>query len=77
MPDSAVSVVVWLTFVTVNSITALRLQFGGGNEETNLWTLCTECHRQKSAREAAGGMPDPTLPEVSGGHGRADDIIGL
>ncbi|EED0364280.1 HNH endonuclease, partial [Escherichia coli] len=22
-------------------------------------------------------MPDPTLPEVSGGHGRADDIIGL
>ncbi|EIH3930485.1 HNH endonuclease, partial [Escherichia coli] len=23
------------------------------------------------------GMPDPTLPEVSGGHGRADDIIGL
>ncbi|EOJ9839731.1 HNH endonuclease, partial [Escherichia coli] len=28
-------------------------------------------------REVAGGMPDPTLPEVSGGHGRADDIIGL
>ncbi|EIL1032821.1 HNH endonuclease, partial [Escherichia coli] len=25
----------------------------------------------------AGGMPDPTLPEVSGGSGRADDIIGL
>ncbi|ENZ5004615.1 HNH endonuclease, partial [Escherichia coli] len=23
------------------------------------------------------GMPDPTLPEVSGGHGREDDIIGL
>ncbi|EIH6846177.1 HNH endonuclease, partial [Escherichia coli] len=23
------------------------------------------------------GMPDPTLPEVSGGSGRADDIIGL
>ncbi|MDA6599359.1 HNH endonuclease, partial [Escherichia coli] len=23
------------------------------------------------------GMPDPTLPEVAGGHGRADDIIGL
>ncbi|EFJ9427059.1 HNH endonuclease, partial [Escherichia coli] len=22
-------------------------------------------------------MPDPTLPEVSGGSGRADDIIGL
>ncbi|WP_077784706.1 HNH endonuclease [Escherichia coli] len=29
----------------------IALQFGGGNEETNLWTLCTECHRQKSARE--------------------------
>ncbi|EIH0169533.1 HNH endonuclease, partial [Escherichia coli] len=27
--------------------------------------------------EAASGMPDPTLPEVSGGSGRADDIIGL
>ncbi|EOT6465092.1 HNH endonuclease, partial [Escherichia coli] len=25
----------------------------------------------------AGGMPDPTLSEVSGGSGRADDIIGL
>ncbi|EIG9612909.1 HNH endonuclease, partial [Escherichia coli] len=23
------------------------------------------------------GMPDPTLPEVSGGSGRADDITGL
>ncbi|EOJ3340125.1 HNH endonuclease, partial [Escherichia coli] len=23
------------------------------------------------------GMPDPTLPEVSGGSGREDDIIGL
>ncbi|ENL5752938.1 HNH endonuclease, partial [Escherichia coli] len=55
----------------------IALQFGGGNEETNLWTLCTECHRQKSVREAASGMPDPTLPEVSGGSGRADDIIGL
>ncbi|MDO2364482.1 HNH endonuclease [Escherichia coli] len=55
----------------------IALQFGGGNEETNLWTLCTECHRQKSAREAAGGMADPTLQEVVGGRGRADDIIGL
>lgn len=55
----------------------IALQFGGGNEEMNLWTLCTECHRQKSVSETASGMPDPTLPEVSGGHGRADDIIGL
>ena len=23
----------------------IALQFGGGNEETNLWTLCAECHR--------------------------------
>ncbi|EHV12624.1 HNH endonuclease family protein [Escherichia coli DEC4D] len=42
----------------------IALQFGGGNEETNLWTLCTECHRQKSVSETASGMPDPTLPEV-------------
>ena len=43
----------------------IALQFGGGNEETNLWTLCTECHRQKSVSEngewyagpdAAGGV---------------------
>ncbi|EFX29993.1 hypothetical protein ECO5905_08653 [Escherichia coli O55:H7 str. USDA 5905] len=45
----------------------IALQFGGGNEETNLWTLCTECHRQKSASEAASGMPDPTLPELPDG----------
>ncbi|ENM6798605.1 HNH endonuclease, partial [Escherichia coli] len=25
----------------------------------------------------ASDMPDPTLPEVSGGSGREDDIIGL
>ncbi|EEW3825736.1 HNH endonuclease, partial [Escherichia coli] len=49
----------------------------GGNEETNLWTLCTECHRQKSASEAAGGMPDPTLPELPDGTLRADGITGL
>ena len=55
----------------------IALQFGGGNEEANLWTLCTECHRQKSAREAASGMPDPTLPEVPGGADRPDNIIGL
>ncbi len=67
----------WLTSVTVNSITELHFSSVVVMEETNLWTLCTECHRQKSAREAAGGMPDPTLPEVSGGSGRADDIIGL
>ncbi|HBD1729260.1 HNH endonuclease [Escherichia coli] len=55
----------------------IALQFGGGNEEANLWTLCTECHRLKSAREMASGMPDQTLPEVSGSADRTDDIIGL
>jgi 5-methylcytosine-specific restriction endonuclease McrA len=36
----------------------VALQFGGNNDETNLWTLCTECHTGKSAREAAAGQPD-------------------
>ncbi|MCI0235857.1 UNVERIFIED_ASMBLY: HNH endonuclease, partial [Cronobacter sakazakii] len=33
-------------------------QFGGDNSERNLWTLCTDCHAGKSAREAAAGQPD-------------------
>ncbi|CAM6252777.1 hypothetical protein ENINCK431B_04035 [Enterobacter intestinihominis] len=36
----------------------IALQFGGDNSERNLWTLCTECHAGKSAREAATGQPD-------------------
>lgn len=36
----------------------VALQFGGNNDETNLWTICTECHTGKSAREAATGQPD-------------------
>ncbi|WP_426346363.1 HNH endonuclease [Cronobacter universalis] len=36
----------------------IALQFGGDNSERNLWTLCTECHSGKSAREAAAGQPD-------------------
>ncbi|EGT4314026.1 HNH endonuclease [Cronobacter malonaticus] len=36
----------------------IALQFGGDNSERNLWTLCTECHAGKSAREAAAGQPD-------------------
>ena len=55
----------------------IALQFGGGNEETTRWTLCTECHRQKSASEAASGMPDPTMPELPDGTLRADGITGL
>ncbi|EPE4821097.1 HNH endonuclease, partial [Escherichia coli] len=51
----------------------IALQFGGGNEETNLWTLCTECHRQKSVSETASGMPDPTLPEVMAGQTISSD----
>lgn len=36
----------------------VALQFGGGNDEANLWTLCTVCHSGKSAREASTGQPD-------------------
>lgn len=36
----------------------VALQFGGTNDESNLWTLCAECHDGKSAREAATGQPD-------------------
>lgn len=36
----------------------IALQFGGDNSECNLWTLCTECHAGKSAREVATGQPD-------------------
>lgn len=36
----------------------IALQFGGDNSERNLWTLCTDCHAGKSAREAAAGQPD-------------------
>ncbi len=36
----------------------IALQFGGDNSERNLWTLCTECHAGKSAREVATGQPD-------------------
>ncbi|WP_277971760.1 HNH endonuclease [Pantoea agglomerans] len=36
----------------------IALQFGGSNNEDNLWTLCIECHSGKSAREATCGQPD-------------------
>ncbi|AVJ17207.1 HNH endonuclease [Serratia sp. MYb239] len=36
----------------------IALQFGGNNDASNLWTLCTECHAGKSAREASAGQPD-------------------
>lgn len=36
----------------------IALQFGGDNDESNLWTLCIECHAGKSAREASTNQPD-------------------
>lgn len=36
----------------------VALQFGGSNDDSNVWTLCTCCHRGKSAREAASHAPD-------------------
>ncbi|BEM76395.1 HNH endonuclease [Serratia marcescens] len=36
----------------------IGLQFGGDNAETNLWTLCVDCHERKTAREMASGQPD-------------------
>lgn len=34
------------------------LQFGGSNDDANLWTLCVPCHGSKSKREAITGQPD-------------------
>lgn len=36
----------------------LALQFGGTNDDENMWTLCELCHDGKSKREAATGLPD-------------------
>lgn len=36
----------------------IALQFGGDNDESNLWTLCIECHSGKSSREASMNQPD-------------------
>lgn len=36
----------------------IALQFGGDNDERNLWTLCIECHSGKSSREASMNQPD-------------------
>lgn len=36
----------------------IALQFGGSNDESNLWTLCSDCHAGKSAREASSRQPD-------------------
>lgn len=36
----------------------VALQFGGDNDESNLWTLCIDCHSGKSAREASTGQAD-------------------
>ncbi|KAA5961019.1 MULTISPECIES: HNH endonuclease [Pantoea] len=49
----------------------IALQFGGSNNEDNLWTLCIECHRDKSLREVASGQPDS---EALKHHVPAEDI---
>ncbi|MDM3268620.1 HNH endonuclease [Citrobacter sp. Ce129] len=36
----------------------IALQFGGDNDESNLWTLCIDCHSGKSSREASMKQPD-------------------
>lgn len=36
----------------------IALQFGGDNDEDNVWTLCIECHTGKSSREASMNQPD-------------------
>lgn len=36
----------------------IALQFGGDNDERNVWTLCIECHTGKSSREASMNQPD-------------------
>lgn len=36
----------------------IALQFGGDNDESNLWTLCIECHSGKSSRETSTNQPD-------------------
>ncbi|MBW5958644.1 HNH endonuclease [Klebsiella pneumoniae] len=48
----------------------IALQFGGDNDERNLWTLCIECHTGKSSREASMNQPDSealkhSVPEVN------------
>ena len=56
----------------------IALQFGGDNSEHNLWTLCTECHAGKSAREVATGQPDEQAlkHEVPEGN-QASGFVGL
>lgn len=49
----------------------IALQFGGDNDERNLWTLCISCHSGKSSREASLNQPDAealkhSVPEGSG-----------
>jgi 5-methylcytosine-specific restriction endonuclease McrA len=52
----------------------IALQFGGNNAESNLWTLCTECHAGKSAREAATGQPDEVAMKCSAPVGETNHV---
>ncbi|EMK8059144.1 HNH endonuclease [Escherichia albertii] len=49
------------------------LQFGGSNDDENMWTLCATCHEGKSKREAATGLPDE-LSMNRPAPGVADDV---
>lgn len=55
----------------------IALQFGGDNDESNLWTLCIECHSGKSSREAAACQPDAEALKhpVPSGEGQAGIIV--
>ncbi|WP_133308720.1 HNH endonuclease [Salmonella enterica] len=50
------------------------LQFGGSNDDANLWTLCTPCHDGKSKREAATGQPDELAMSLPAPQS-SDDVI--
>lgn len=54
----------------------IALQFGGDNDESNLWTLCIKCHSGKSAREAATSQPDvEALKHSVPSSARIDSVI--
>jgi len=53
----------------------IALQFGGDNDERNLWTLCVVCHSGKSSREAASDQPDSEALKHSVPHDKSQDGI--
>jgi len=53
----------------------IALQFGGDNDERNLWTLCIECHSGKSSREASTNQPDSEAMRHPVPHDKSQDGI--